>query len=151
MNKSIGRYRPVQCPFCNTTIQKKGLKTHIEAIHKGIRYNCDQCDYKATQPGGLKRHKLLHDVHSFEFGCDICDYQGKTQEYLNKHMKVKHGARKFGCMLCTFKSWKKEALEAHSECAHADIQVRCHQCDYETSSPKDLAMHRTLHHDVTLE
>ena len=33
------------------------LKEHVESIHEGVRYPCDQCDYKATQKGSLKRHK----------------------------------------------------------------------------------------------
>ena len=35
------------------------LKKHVEAIHEGVRYPCDQCDYRATQPGNVKRHETL--------------------------------------------------------------------------------------------
>ena len=37
------------------------LKTHVESIHEGVRYPCDQCNYKATEKGNLKKlSKLKH-------------------------------------------------------------------------------------------
>ena len=33
------------------------LKKHIESIHEGVRFPCDQCDYKATQKTNLKKHR----------------------------------------------------------------------------------------------
>ena len=38
------------------------LKVHIDSVHEGIRYACDQCDYRATQKSSLNRHfKRMHD------------------------------------------------------------------------------------------
>ena len=38
------------------------LLTHIKSIHEGVKYPCDQCDYKATQKGHLlKRKKSIHE------------------------------------------------------------------------------------------
>ena len=34
------------------------LKEHVESIHEGVRYSCDQCDYRATTKGNLKRHEM---------------------------------------------------------------------------------------------
>ena len=34
------------------------LKEHRESIHEGVRYPCDQCDYKATTKGNIKKHKI---------------------------------------------------------------------------------------------
>ena len=28
------------------------------SVHEGIKHECDYCDYKATQKGDLKRHKM---------------------------------------------------------------------------------------------
>jgi len=33
------------------------LKKHIEVKHEGIRYNCDLCEYSATRPGQVRKHK----------------------------------------------------------------------------------------------
>ena len=35
------------------------LKEHVESIHEGVRYSCDQCDYRATTKGNLKRHEMF--------------------------------------------------------------------------------------------
>ena len=32
------------------------MKTQLDSKHKGIKYNCDQCDFKAGAAGWLKRH-----------------------------------------------------------------------------------------------
>ena len=43
--------------MCDFVTKIKGsLKVHITSIHDGIKYGCDQCEYKATKPGNLKRH-----------------------------------------------------------------------------------------------
>ena len=36
--------------------ENHSLKVHIEEIHKQVRYNCDQCDHKATNKHRLKKH-----------------------------------------------------------------------------------------------
>ena len=37
------------------------LKIHIESIHQGIRYHCEQCNFKTAQKGYLKIHiKMVH-------------------------------------------------------------------------------------------
>ena len=35
---------------------KNGLKRHIESIHEGIQYLCNQCGFKSTQKGSLQTH-----------------------------------------------------------------------------------------------
>ena len=37
------------------------LERHKQHIHKRITFKCDQCEYKATQQGYLKRH--IQSVH----------------------------------------------------------------------------------------
>ena len=34
------------------------LADFVESIHEGVRYPCNQCDYKATLKGNLKKHKM---------------------------------------------------------------------------------------------
>ena len=41
----------------NRAAQKGSMKTHLDSKHKGIKYNCDQCDFKASAAGWLKRHR----------------------------------------------------------------------------------------------
>ena len=38
------------------TTKKGSLRKHIKTIHEGVKFPCEQCDYKATQKGDLLRH-----------------------------------------------------------------------------------------------
>ena len=46
-----------QCSECDKTFSHDhNLKRHQNSVHKGIKYPCNQCDYKATQTTHLKTH-----------------------------------------------------------------------------------------------
>ena len=43
-------------------IEKFSLKEHAEWKHHGVSFACDQCGYKVSQIGKLKRHfESTHD------------------------------------------------------------------------------------------
>ena len=44
--------------------QKEDLLSHIKSIHEGVKFPCEQCDYKATQKGHLMKH--MKSVHKSE-------------------------------------------------------------------------------------
>ena len=44
---------------------------HIDSKHKGIKYNCDQCDYKATEKRTLKMHIESKHIKSLQEGLGI--------------------------------------------------------------------------------
>ena len=44
------------------------IKTHKMSVHEGIKYQCDQCDYKATYNGNIKKHKMsVHQGIKYHF------------------------------------------------------------------------------------
>ena len=45
------------------------LTVHKQAQHKGVRFGCDQCDYKACQQGDLIKHK--NGKHEGVRGLDV--------------------------------------------------------------------------------
>ena len=51
------------CKQCDYKATKKGnLLSHIKSIHEGLKFPCEQCDYKATRKGNLLKHvKLIHE------------------------------------------------------------------------------------------
>ena len=52
-----------QCPQCNAVFKSRGdIYMHIRAKHEGVKYPCDQCDYKTTRSYTLKKHINLQHM-----------------------------------------------------------------------------------------
>lgn len=71
------------------TYSSKGqLNVHIRKVHKGIKYNCELCEYKTTQKAHLKAH--INGVHENirSFKCSSCGYMSRTKHTLAIHMAV---------------------------------------------------------------
>ena len=50
---------------------------------------CDQCDFKTADTARLKEHRLA--VHEgVIFICDLCDYQGNKLRLLQEHTNRNH-------------------------------------------------------------
>ena len=65
------------------------LKKHVESIHNGVRYTCNQCDYKATQKGHIKKHvESIHDGVCYT--CDQCDYKAGGKGTPKRHVESSH-------------------------------------------------------------
>ena len=47
------------------------MKIHIDLKHKGIKYNCDQCDYKATEKRTFKMRIESKHIKSLQEGLGI--------------------------------------------------------------------------------
>ena len=59
-----GNTEKLNCGDCDfATHVSKDLQRHVDAIHKGIRQECDQCDKSFAAKGGLARHiKKVHQL-----------------------------------------------------------------------------------------
>ena len=52
------------------------------SIHDGVKYNCEYCDYNATNKGSLTQHvKSIHD--GVKYRCEYCDYKATTKVAFN--------------------------------------------------------------------
>ena len=61
--------------------KQSNLTTHRQSKHEGVRYYCDQCDYKATLHIRLTTHKQSkHEGVRYE--CDHCDYKATQKSNL---------------------------------------------------------------------
>ena len=55
-------------------ISKQLLEIHVKVKHEEERYDCDECEYQANQPGILSIHKKTrHD--GFKYIYNQCDSQ----------------------------------------------------------------------------
>jgi len=71
------------------TRTKDGMKNHVEKVHLGIRWPCDQCKFVGAYKADLKRHvKIVHD--GFALHCDQCDFRSPHKYVLEKHRDTAH-------------------------------------------------------------
>ena len=78
------------CLECNYKAPGKSqLKTHIDSIHRGIRYRYDECEYKATQISSLNVHKKAYRSNTIQ-ECTTCNKQFKFLGSLKSHIKIIH-------------------------------------------------------------
>ena len=138
-----GKYQCQQCDYEAT--QSIHLSTHIKYKHEGIRYPCDQCDYKATQEGHLRRHKeIKHE--GVRFPCDKCDYKGVTRDALKVHKESKHQGVCYSCDDCNYKATTPASLKIHVESIHEGVRYPCDQCDYKATQQGSLRKHKEINH-----
>ena len=53
-------YIKKSCSECNKTYASRGaLHLHTQSEHKGIRHNCNMCDYRGKQKHSLVSHKKM--------------------------------------------------------------------------------------------
>ena len=56
----------------------RSLYTHIKGAHEGLKYYCNDCDYKATHRGTLTTHiKAVHE--GLKYLCNDCEYKATTR------------------------------------------------------------------------
>ena len=105
--------------------QATNLRTHVEAIHEGVRYSCDQCGYKATTAGNLKKH--IDSIHTGVcYPCDQCDYKATVTGSLKKHVESTHEGVRYPCDQCDYKATTKGSLKRHQKRKHQWYQLALH-------------------------
>ena len=78
-------------------------------IHKGMSYVCNQCQYKATQKGDLKKHILaVHEV--VRYCCGECDSTFVWHRDLKKHIQSVHDEVRYDCSQCEYKGTQQSYL-----------------------------------------
>ena len=91
--------------------------THIKALHKGIKYPCDQCDFKATQKSNLLTHiKSIHEC--VKYPCEQCEHKAASKHNLLTHIISKHDQVRFPCDQCDYNATFKSSLLAHIKRKH---------------------------------
>eukprot|EP00092_Neocalanus_flemingeri_P044336 GFUD01049134.1.p1 GENE.GFUD01049134.1~~GFUD01049134.1.p1 ORF type:complete len:670 (+),score=113.47 GFUD01049134.1:59-2011(+) len=91
---------------------------HMDAVHKGHVFMCDQCDYSTRHKSNLNSHqKAKHEMRVYK--CLLCDVTTSFKQYLQKHMKEKHGRPMiYFCSDCDYCNEDKQEYTTHKSNEH---------------------------------
>ena len=71
---------------------KSHMHSHNDAKHKGVRFDCNLCDYQTAYRKDLGRH--VQGKHKggtpFAWPCDKCNFKGMNIRELKFHIKTRH-------------------------------------------------------------
>ena len=62
---------------------------HIQSVHEGVKYACNQCDQQFSTQGNLTQHIQYKHV-GVKYDCNECDKQFTKQCGLTTHIKSQH-------------------------------------------------------------
>ena len=130
--------------------QKRDLKRHIESIHEEKRYQCDQCDYKATCQTNLHTHQ--ESIHNGKrYLCENCGYKATHPSSLLRHIKLYHKGRKYSCGDCVFGATRMIDLKRHKEKHHKinNQKFYCCHCSLIFTRNSSLSRHTQSKHEGT--
>ena len=95
-------------------------------IYTLTRFPCEQCNYKGTTTGNLRRHirfqhptkdEILNSENG-KYKCDQCEYTGRKLSTLKRHKVVLHEAVTYPCGQCEYAASNKSYLKAHKARKH---------------------------------
>ena len=109
---------------------------------------CSDCEYIATRPFYLKRHKL-HKHSGRTFQCDECDYAGSTKITLKMHKDSRFKVIQFPCEQCDYEATGESNLKRHIMTKHKSKKYPCSECEYTCGALGYLKKHMMLEHDIT--
>ena len=83
------------CNDCDMEFSTKSYASiHHQKVHQGINYNCDLCDKKFTQKGGLRFYKnTVHGNMPKDWKCEFCEASFYTKTFLLKHKCMREKAQ----------------------------------------------------------
>ena len=93
------------------------MKRHVQRVHEGIKYPCDQCCYVSKTKGYLGFHvKSQHNTELLSCSEEYCSYETYNKNTLKSHFDTEHGIVKYKCeiMNCNCLSAWKRSLRAHN-------------------------------------
>jgi hypothetical protein len=143
-----------QCGVClKEFVTAPVLKQHMDGVHLGVKFDCSECDYHATQKGHLTTH--VNNVHRGirKYKCDHCESSFTQSSHLAIHIQSVHNKMRFVCTVegCGKSYSKKQYRNNHITSFHKGQEHRCDQCGKVLSTKAHLQQHiRTVHFNERL-
>ena len=139
----------------------------MTSIHGETRYQCDQCDYKASTQEDLRQHtKTIHEKYSYK--CDQCDYRAQQKEDITKHTKSRHESNQPSIESFIKKVRKETSKETEKDTDTDEISIstqeiildararrqnktnkfNCDKCEFESGSITLMQKHEDTNHKI---
>ena len=79
-----------ECLVCQKRFTYSILATdHVNAEHRGVVYECTECDYKTKRQKSLNNHRrAIHQILGMK--CPLCVFKSVIHPRMVAHMKEKH-------------------------------------------------------------
>ena len=138
-----------KCYECSSTfISVKKLHIHMESVHYGQSFTCDECGEIFSRKDSLQRHRVAsHTGDNFDskFECEECDGTFTRKENLTRHKKKVHSnndEEKFECRDCGIQFSRRDNLKRHIE-----THLVCKYCGKQFVKKKSLEVHMQGAHE----
>ncbi|KAK7790121.1 hypothetical protein R5R35_006488 [Gryllus longicercus] len=178
VNKSKSRGRPrgkrrkhrFQCEVCGRGFQHKGRYIIHKSYHKGVKYECSDCNKRFTSRETFELHQKTTG-HSGEgiiegledgkdvmelpaknrFPCSQCDKTFQTKQSYEVHLKAIHeGQKPFICEICSKMFAYHNSLKAHMT-VHEEQRTEkgypCEVCGKTFNHPSSVIYHKEAEHN----
>ena len=121
------------CGVCNQEMKSiNDLVEHAQLEHDGMRYKCDNCDYKCKQPFQLAGHRLArHHLETEGFKileCEFAEEEGCSYKCIDPYLLQNHvngvhkKLRNFKCGVCDKDFTQKASLKTHMDQVHVKLK-----------------------------
>ena len=152
------------CPYDNCLAElasKKGLKTHISAVHEGIKCQyekgvCPICDKVFSNKSYVAIHMATFHEGERPHECSKCGAKYKHKNSLLSHISSVHeGKKPFSCKICSASFTEKGSMLRHMTYSHEekrDKVYHCKICSTSFTGKKSLEKHViSVHEEIMLE
>ncbi|XP_066939924.1 PR domain zinc finger protein 5-like isoform X7 [Macrobrachium rosenbergii] len=141
----------VSCSYCNKTMSKYVLSSHVNEKHtKERKMLCTFCGQVFFKSVNLNAHIKRHHMRSqyARFICQICSKAYITRDELQRHVAAHQNERKFKCEFCNRAYFKAGDLTYHRRSHTGERPHACNSCGAAFSRPSELTTHMARAHGV---
>jgi len=110
------------CEHCEFSCKhRKGLKAHLDEVHKKNKFSCEHCEFKCKFWVGLKAHSEK-DHKDNKFSCKKCHFEACSLINIKKHDKKVHvGKGNLVCEKCGFRAISVSKMAWHKDRVHKKV------------------------------
>lgn len=139
----------VYCKECQIFMKRSSYHNHIKFVHEKVRkYLCQTCGYAACTGTILRQH--VQAVHvGYSFSCDQCPKKFNLMKRLRKHIETYHSGkpieRNHICQYCAMAFAKPGCLKRHLRSHTQETPYQCQFCQRRFKYRWPKVQHERLH------